>query len=433
MRYLALLVFALGCGAPERGDDTNTGEPDACDGLECRRVNCAARGLNPTSISGTVFAPNGTLALYGASVYIPLSDTGIITPGASCARCQPLAGGSLVNVLSDPAGRFTLDNVPVGRNVPIVIQIGKWRRQVSVPEVLECQDNPLPPNLTSLPKSRDEGDMPRIAMVTGGCDAIECLIKKLGVSPAEFTIPSGPGRIHMYSANGADHLVNNDQFGTAISLWGDLAKLKEYDLVMNSCECSQNATAKTQQMMDNMKAYADFGGRLFLSHYHHVWIAGERGVPTHAPAVWPSIATCQVDSTGQSSAIIDTASNPKGGAFASWMVNVMGSSVMGTLTVNESKQSCTAVDLNKAERWVYYKSGTVDVPQMFQFTTPNEMPKDDRCGKVVFSDMHVSSSGGSSSPSTPFPQGCMNTPLSGQEKALAFMFFDIASCVGPIF
>jgi len=433
MRYLAtLLLLGLGCGAPSRGDDTDNGQPDACDGLECRRVNCAAKGLNPTSISGTVFAPNGTLALYGASVYIPLSDPGVITPGASCSRCQPLAGGSLVNVLSDPAGHFTLDNVPVGRNVPIVIQIGKWRRQVSVPEVLECQDNPLPANLTSLPKSRDEGDMPRIAMVTGSCDAIECLIKKLGVSPSEFTIPSGPGRIHMYAANGANKLVNNDAFGTAVSLWGDLDKLKQYDIVMNSCECSTNASVKTQQMMDNMKAYADFGGRLFLSHYHHIWISGERNVPTHAPAVWPGVATCQLDDSGPTSATIDQVSNPKGAAFASWMVNVMGSSVMGSLSVTESRASCTRIDLTKAEQWAYY-GGSPAIPAMFQFTTPNEMPKDDRCGRVVFSDMHVSSSGGTSSPSTPFPQGCSATTLNGQEKALAFMFFDIASCVGPIF
>ena len=31
---------------------------------------------------------------------------------------------------------------------------------------------------------------------------------------------------------------------------------------------------------------------------------------------------------------------------------------------------------------------------MFQFTTPNEQPPDTRCGKVVFSDMHVSGDSG---------------------------------------
>jgi hypothetical protein len=60
-----------------------------------------------------------------------------------------------------------------------------------------------------------------------------------------------------------------------------------------------------------------------------------------------------------------------------------------------------------------------------------------RCGKVVFSDMHVSS-GSTSSSAVPYPGGCalganmQLAPLSPQEKALAFIFFDIAACVGPV-
>ena len=208
---------------------------------------------------------------------------------------------------------------------------------------------------------------------------------------------------------------------------------------MNSCECSPDAATKTQAMMDNMKAYADAGGRMFLSHYHSIWIEGEAGVPTHAPAVWPGIATCQAEGTGASSGVIDQVNNPKGAAFAAWMVNVMGSTTLGTLPISEGRQSCTAVDLTKAERWVYYKSGSMDVPQNFQFLTPNEVPKDERCGKVVFSDMHVSSGSVSGAGTTgtafayPFPDGCSLGELTPQEKALAFIFFDISSCVGTIF
>ena len=58
----------------------------------------------------------------------------------------------------------------------------------------------------------------------------------------------------------------------------------------------------------------------------------------------------------------------------------------------------------------------------------SEAQPNDRCGKVVFSDMHVSGDS-SSSPDTPFPDSCSNAELTPQEKALAFMFFDIAGCV----
>ena len=43
--------------------DDGDGPPPGCVGLECQVVNCAKKGLPPTSISGTVYAPNGTLAL----------------------------------------------------------------------------------------------------------------------------------------------------------------------------------------------------------------------------------------------------------------------------------------------------------------------------------------------------------------------------------
>jgi hypothetical protein len=43
--------------------------------------------------------------------------------------------------------------------------------------------------------------------------------------------------------------------------------------------------------------------------------------------------------------------------------------------------------------------------------------------------MNVSST---SSPGTDIPTRCDVNPLTPQEKALAFIFFDISSCVGPV-
>ena len=129
---------------------------------------------------------------------------------------------------------------------------------------------------------------------------------------------------------------------------------------------------------------------------------------------------------------IDETNNPKGTAFADWMVNVGGSTVRTQIEIGNStgKNTCEAVDNSKAERWVFWNNGGREYPQMFQFTTPNEAAAEQRCGKVVFSDMHVSGDS-DSSPGTPFPGDCASSALTPQEKALAFMFFDIASCVGP--
>jgi hypothetical protein len=430
MRWIAALLMALwiGCGSSDHGDDG----PDACVGLQCQVVNCAATGRPATSISGTVFAPNGRLPLFGVTVYVPNTDPGAFPEGAQCSRCaSELPGDPIAHTVSDSEGRFTLTGAPSGTDIPLVITAGKWRRRVTIPVVSACSDTPMPGDQTSLPKQKTEGDLPKIAMVTGNCDALECLARKLGIADSEFTNDAGDGRVHLFASNGASKTVTNELLAPATGLWGSVDKLKQYDLALFSCECTQRAYDKPQPAMDALKAYADLGGRVFLSHFHSIWISGETGNPTHAPQEWPAIASCNVDATPTGTGVIDQLNNPSGAAFASWMVNVMGSSVLGQLPIAEAKQTCSSLDGARASRWVYLQSGASEIIQNFQFTTPNEIPGEKRCGKVVFSDMHVSS-GSTSSPTVPFPGGCDNGPMSPQEKALAFMFFDIAGCVGPL-
>jgi hypothetical protein len=438
MRLLVALSLAsslLACG-PSRGDgdgtDANTGPKDACIGLQCRVVNCAKQGKPETTLTGTVYAPNGTLALYGATVYVPNLDPGPFPDGVQCQRCESqLPGEPITHTMSDTAGQFTLSNVPSGTDIPLFITIGKWRRKVLIPAVQECTDNQLPSTLTSLPKNKSEGDIPKIAIATGSCDALECLLRKIGIGDSEFTSDTGNGRVHLYTANGANRLAStNETLPSSQTLVGNLDKLKEYDIAMFSCECSQAAAQKLQEHMDNLKAYADVGGRVFLTHYASVWIGGERNNPNKRPAVWPTIGACDADGYAAATGIIDQVNNPKGSAFAQWMVNVQGSTTPGSIgSLQDPRQTCSSIDNAKAERWVFAPIGATEFPQVFQFTTPNEIMKDDRCGKVVMSDMHVAS--GSSS-SGAFPGGCSSAPMTPQEKALAFMFFDIASCVGII-
>ena len=427
---LALSFVTLSCGPSTRGGpDGGNVEPDSCTGFDCRIAQCSKNGLPETTLTGTVFAPNGTLALYGATVYIPYGDPGPIADGVACSRCQAdLPGGAIDHTITDEHGKFTLTRVPGGRNVPLVIQIGKWRRQVVIPEVTDCQENPLAATHTSLPRNKNEGDIPRFAVATGSCDALECLLRRIGIDDREFTTSSGDGRVHLYRSNGASMLYDQTPLPPASELWGNLEQLKRYDVVLYSCECNPYPEQKPQAMMDILKQYADLGGRVFLSHYHSVWVVGERGVPTHAPAVWPAVASCPMErSPSGSTAAIDTVNNPKGVAFSAWMASVAGTSG-GSFPITEVRQMCDSVDNTRAERWLYLQSS--NAPQTFQFTTPNEAPEVDRCGKVVFSDMHVAS--GSSSGTT-FPNGCATGALTAQEKALAFMVFDISTCVGPIF
>ena len=448
---------------PDGGDDGAT--VDACDGLGCFQYDCANKGLPPTSISGIVYAPNGTLPLYGVTVYVPANDPGPLPDGVSCDQCAagPL-GGALAQTQTDEAGHFELDNVPATTDVPIVIQIGKWRRQLKMANVAACQDLPLVSADSTLPKSRTDFtpnttgvDMPRIAISTGDADAIECLPLKLGISPTEISSSAGNGRIHLFTdpvaGQGASTFYAGWPGGTAAmtdsrTMWSDTAHLMPYDILMLSCEGDQYPASKPQTSLQAVHDYAGIGGRIFASHWHNIWIGGDYTNLAHGMPDWEGVAMFNFGgnpSPDTLTATIDEVHNPKGMSFATWMLNVMGSTTRDLLTVTQARTTCTSVDTTMAERWVYLDpvtSPNYSSAMNFQFTTPIANPPDQRCGKVVFSDMHVSADS-RSLPSLPYPSGCacggagdplctMPQKLTAQEKALAFMFFDIASCVPAI-
>jgi hypothetical protein len=444
---------------------------NGCTGLACNITLCDKMGMPPTTISGTVFAPNGTLPLYGVSVYVPNRDPGPFTPGVSCGSCAAgLPGEPIAQAVTDENGNFTIPNVPNGANIPLVITIGKWRRQIKIPSVAACATQMLAATETTLPKSHDDMtpnttsvDLPQIAISTGQADSLECLVRRLGIADKEITTDGGAGKIHLFADTKAT--TNGNGFGTisfdngfaggtgtfkdSQTLWGtaaDPGKLNNYDIVILSCEGDQHPETKPQVAMDHLKAYADLGGRVFLSHWHNIWLEGSTqhtGISTAKPDVWApdptkpgsGIATFvnNVDTGTGTVDTIDEVGNPKGVAFANWMLKVGSTGIKRDqvpIIDGTGKHTATSIIGGKAERWVYWQSGTNQFPQNFQFTTPNEVANDQRCGKVVFSDMHVSGNGASGGS---YPSSCgTTTTLSDQEKALAFMFFDISSCVGVL-
>src|SRR5438309_1045750 len=92
--------------------------------------------------------------------------------------------------------------------------------------VVDCTSKGMPPT------SRLQGDIPKIAITTGSCDALECLVRRLGVSDGEFSTDGGTGNIHLYNGNGASQLSNGTNLAPATALWSDLNKLKTYDMVL---------------------------------------------------------------------------------------------------------------------------------------------------------------------------------------------------------
>ena len=423
-------------GSAECGDGfhctaAGTCEADPpCVGLQCFQYDCAKKGQPPTSLSGTVYAPNGTLPLFNVTVYVPNGPVEPLPTGLACDRCDE-APAALVKTTTDTTGHFLLENVPATKDVPLVIQVGRWRRQIVLPEVSACQDTPLAMPQTRLPRNRSEGDIPRMALSTGGADALECLIRKIGLDDAEITTASGSGRLHLFAGVSGTNKFDAAHGGATFSspqtgLWQDVNTLKNYDIVFLSCEGSTNPTTKPTPSRQALKDFTDMGGRVFASHWHNIWIDS-------GPTPWPSTVT-RVDLPDLNSITADIdQSKPKGVDLASWLKNVGASTTLGKINITAAQHTIKSVTAAMADRWIYLDTTANGQPsvQYLSFTTPVEQPPEQRCGRVVYSDIHVAS-GDASNTSFAYPSGgCTSNiaQLSPQEKVLAFMIFDIGSCI----
>ena len=419
------------------------GSPDgACTSPACNQVQCDAG--TSTTIRGTVYDPAGKVQLYNVVVYVPSAPLDPLpSNGATCDQCGGTVSGSpIVATLADAKGEFVLDNVPSGTNIPLVMQVGKWRRQVSLPSVPSCVDTTLTDrNLTRLPRNQGEGSIPRIAITTGGADPLECLPRKIGLDDAEFTTAGGAGRVQLFTGGGwtdaqsvahpasaafASSLNGGAAFAPAGPLWGSSATLKQYDIVLMACEGELNDTSKPVAARQALYDYENAGGRVFASHWHRYWFSD-------GPAPVPSVGTWMDRIDPAAAGVIATGTVntafPKGEALKEWLVNVGASTTPGQLPIKDSKHNLDATNPAEAEQWITMpnpNAGNQTAVEYMTFNTPIDQPVAAQCGRVVYSDLHVSSGDVTGKP---FPSGCVTTDLSPQEKALEFMLFDLSSCV----
>jgi hypothetical protein len=385
-----------------------------------------------TTIVGTVRDPAGEAPLYNVLVYVPDGPPAPIPEGIECASCRPMVPPPLSAALTDTTGRFSLV-APRGVSVPVVVQTGKWRREINVGPMRPCVENEVPDALLRLPRSRTEGHLPRIAVVTGREDSPECLLRRFGIADREFTTDAGSGAVNLFvgcgsnSGSGADHFapaLGGAEFPAYSELLSDPAKLARYDIVLMGCEGVACEEGK-QAYQANVEGYANGGGRLFLNHLQNHWIRNA-SADLRATSVFSEISGLPLQ---ELSLTVDQ-TFPKGAAFAQWLVNVGASDTMGTVIVRDAGASLREA-VPPAFRWLYAPG---DEPGLGVFTTtvstPIAVPESERCGRITFMDFHAWTPEGDQSRSDiGFPDGCRTGWLSPQEAAFVFQLFDFASCV----
>jgi hypothetical protein len=417
-----VLAVVIGCGPgsrPSNGDGSTVDMKPPCVGLQCAVADCGT--APPTTISGTVFAPNGHLPLYNVNVFVPNAPLDPLTVGVSCDRCgTPLTGMPVVQAQSDYMGHFQLTGAPSGNDIPLVIQLGKWRRQVTIPAVLPCQDNKLSdPELTRLPKKQSEGNMPRVAVTLGECDQISCMLPKVGIDASEFGVAGQDKAVTFYSTPQTTFKAG---VTSATTFWNNLTELSKYDIVILSCECDEHPDTKDATSYAAMAQYLAMGGRIFTTDFQYTWyryspdpgLASAGSIQGGAPI-------------GASPVSIDT-SFPKGKALADWMNYTMTSTAYGQVTPDFVFDNFLSMNASKSQ--TFASSG--GHPRFMTINTPVGLPPDQQCGKAVHLDAHINST---DQINASFPSGC-SSPINSGEAAFAYFFFDLANCIqddgGPI-
>lgn len=407
----ALVVSASALSAYAQSSTT-------CTGLCLQQTTCPSG--QTTSISGKVYAPNGNDPLPNVTVYVPNATVDPFTAGVSCPVVgAPPSGSPLVGTVTNTDGSFTIGNMPVGANIPLVIVSGRWRRQITVPGTTACTDTPVDKSLTSMPKNSSQGDIPKIAIVTGGADSVECVLRKVGIDDAEFTDPSGPGRINLYSASLAPGARITTSTPTETALDTSSAALKAYDVLMLPCQ--GGAYTRTSSQLSAFVDFANSGGRVYASHYSYVWM--NNNAPFNTVVNWQNRSTSILPDPGTATV---NQNFGEGVTLANWLQLVGASTTLGQMAISTLRSDFTTVN-SPTKTWLTLNNATYSNPVM-QFTFDAPIGGANQCGRVLFNEYHVENPTVTNT-NVLFPKECpsASAAMTPQEKLLEYSLFSLTS------
>jgi hypothetical protein len=438
--------------------------------------NACACPSGDGTLVGKILDPANLRPVYGVAVYVPVGSVAAFTPGIGCDTCSNIFGTASTSAVTAADGTFRLTGIPAGANFPLVIQLGRWRRQFTVPAIAACGTATLSAAQGHLPAHHAKGiagtdeqtdtanpDIPKMALVIGNGDASECLFAKMGLSPAtEFGAPGGTAPIELYEyalsngVTGAPGAFSGlgqkyPSAGAADALLANSANLNNYNILVVPCT-NQPTVNPTVGMQTNLETWVNKGGRLFTSHKGpYDWIHYPLGNSFDTVVTWANVDpwNSPPDTTDRSStnSLTDTINTgfADGKAMADWMQAAWPAPggpggalpAYAQLPLPDYRHDVASVGANGLS-WISGSStgpgsgAGVSQVNIFSFDAPVGAAAASQCGRVVAPFMHVSSA---SDPTKTFPAGCPAGGAAGalgpQELAFEFMLFESMNCLAP--
>lgn len=382
-----------------------------------------------TTISGQVLDPRTTAAALPLPQVLVYATTGTVAPLPAGVQClqpsAPVGATSYTNSAVD--GSFTLKNIPVNSDYTIVIQSGKWRRQFAQ----HVDTSPITGLALHMPSDHTQGDIPMIAISTGGVDGLECVLRDMGIADTEFTDDNGAvnagGHIHLYNGGGSYISAASPRES---ALTENPATLDSYDVAM--FPCNGGPTIKDGTSLKNIVDFANAGGRIFATHYSYDWLDPDDPYDSQFPPVanW-NPGQGNLDS---SEATLNT-SFTDGATLDQWLQNA-GATVPGStdqILVSTLRKDIASV-IPPTQSWLSIPSTTSAPDWILQltFNAPVGAPAAQQCGRVLFNEYHVVNFNNVTSVAFPGECGSPTAPMTPQEEMLEYALFDLSAFEQPV-
>jgi hypothetical protein len=305
--------------------------------------------------------------------------------------------------------------------------------------------------------------IPLMALTTGRVDAMQCVLRKMGIEDSQFSNGGGTGRIRFYLDNGAKCTNGGTSsctgttppyLGNGNALTASQANVDQYDALIFPCEgAAHDVPANVKSMVldvaSNANAYTNKGGRAFFTHFSYAWLYNQQ------PSInlpWRSTTNSAAVDNPSGTTHHDPLTNvqietnfARALVFSQWLalpaVNALTQLTPPYIQVAESRWDlnnlATWNNAGAAQRWAFYPNDNPNPGVMHvTFDTPWNIDPAKQCGRVLYSDFHVTTAAlagsacvtGDSTSNCMFPQECSAT-FTAQEKTLAYFMFDMTSCV----
>jgi hypothetical protein len=331
---------------------------------------------------------------------------------------------------------------PSGPSVPLVVQVGKWRTTFAA-SVNPCVENVVATKL-HLARSASDGpaaSLPDIAVSTGGADSLECLLTRVGVDPMEYVSgTSDAGHVHIFQGGvGGTGLAGPQTSGgspaSAQALWNTAESLRNYDVVLLSCEGAETQASNSSALEQYLRQY---GGRVLASHFHYLWFTAA-GSPLQNYTTGLQFQTGARD-TNSIDAVVDT-SFFEGQMLHDWLaLPPVMAFTNDKLPIRRSYQNVLSYNNPPIESWIQADSTVAapGVPGLTEYLSLRVVMGDLTCGRIDYTDLHVGSAAGDygnalgtvgSTTNGVVPDQCnANAKLSPEEAVLEYMLFSLSSC-----